>query len=134
LHGGESTHPECAALFDPPLSFRGKEGCKDVPNPLSAAGEERVVGRSNDRVSKYTSDINANARPRLPITLSAICISYFERFTLAANLRVLNIASFKVKGYFIFIICRIAVGIGAGLYLLRKEAPYGRFSSINWRQ
>jgi len=37
-----------------------------------------------------------------------------------------------VKGYFIFIICWIAVGIGAGLYLLRKEAPYGRFSSSNW--
>jgi protein-S-isoprenylcysteine O-methyltransferase Ste14 len=28
--------------------------------------------------------------------------------------------------------CWIATGIGAGLYLLRKEAPYGRFSSEHW--
>jgi 3-oxo-5-alpha-steroid 4-dehydrogenase 1 len=36
------------------------------------------------------------------------------------------------KGYIIFILVWIAIGIGAGLYLLRKEAPYGRFSSRNW--
>jgi hypothetical protein len=28
---------------------------------ILAAGEERVVERSKDRVSKYTSDINTNA-------------------------------------------------------------------------
>jgi protein-S-isoprenylcysteine O-methyltransferase Ste14 len=31
-----------------------------------------------------------------------------------------------------FIICWIAVGIIAGLYLLRREAPYGRFSNTTW--
>jgi len=31
-----------------------------------------------------------------------------------------------------FIICWIAIGIIAGLYLLRREAPYGRFSSTTW--
>jgi hypothetical protein len=40
----------------PSLSLREKEG-KNFLNPLSAAGEERVVERSNDRVSKYASDI-----------------------------------------------------------------------------
>jgi len=34
--------------------------------------------------------------------------------------------------YIVFIICWIVIGIGAGLFLLRKEAPYGRFSSKNW--
>jgi protein-S-isoprenylcysteine O-methyltransferase Ste14 len=34
--------------------------------------------------------------------------------------------------YLIFIICWIIVGIGTGLFLLQKEAPYGRFSSNNW--
>jgi protein-S-isoprenylcysteine O-methyltransferase Ste14 len=34
--------------------------------------------------------------------------------------------------YLIFIICWIAVGIVAGLYLLRKAAPYGRFSTNTW--
>jgi len=34
--------------------------------------------------------------------------------------------------YVIFICCWMAVGIGASLYLLKKEAPYGRFSSRNW--
>jgi len=56
----------------PSLSLREKEGRKNIRNPLSAAGEERVVERSNDRVSKYTSDINANAQPAIPITLSVI--------------------------------------------------------------
>jgi 3-oxo-5-alpha-steroid 4-dehydrogenase 1 len=37
-----------------------------------------------------------------------------------------------MKDYIIFIICWIAVGIGAGIYLLRKEAPYGRFSNTRW--
>jgi protein-S-isoprenylcysteine O-methyltransferase Ste14 len=37
-----------------------------------------------------------------------------------------------MKEYFIFIGFWIAIGIVAGLYLLRKEAPYGRFSSKNW--
>lgn len=32
----------------------------------------------------------------------------------------------------VFIACWIAIGIGAGIYLLRQEAPYGRFSSRNW--
>jgi hypothetical protein len=36
------------------------------------------------------------------------------------------------KEYFVFIAIWIAIGIGAGLYLLRKEAPYGRFSNSNW--
>jgi 3-oxo-5-alpha-steroid 4-dehydrogenase 1 len=36
------------------------------------------------------------------------------------------------NGYVGFIICWIAIGIGAGLFLLKKEAPYGRFSSRNW--
>lgn len=35
-------------------------------------------------------------------------------------------------GYIVFIICWIATGIGAGLYLLRQEAPYGRFSRKDW--
>lgn len=36
------------------------------------------------------------------------------------------------KWYVVFIACWIAVGLGAGLYLLRREAPYGRFSNRNW--
>ncbi|HTJ12187.1 MAG TPA: hypothetical protein VL547_09185 [Dinghuibacter sp.] len=35
-------------------------------------------------------------------------------------------------GYVVFIACWVAVGVGAGLYLLRREAPYGRFTSKNW--
>jgi protein-S-isoprenylcysteine O-methyltransferase Ste14 len=31
-----------------------------------------------------------------------------------------------------FILCWIAVGAITGLYLLRQEAPYGRFSATNW--
>jgi 3-oxo-5-alpha-steroid 4-dehydrogenase 1 len=34
--------------------------------------------------------------------------------------------------YLVFIICWIATGIGAGLYLLRQTAPYGRFSRKDW--
>jgi 3-oxo-5-alpha-steroid 4-dehydrogenase 1 len=37
-----------------------------------------------------------------------------------------------LKEYDVFIACWSGVGIGAGLYLLRKEAPYGRFSNNNW--
>lgn len=37
-----------------------------------------------------------------------------------------------LKGYVVFICCWAATGIGAGLYLLRKEAPYGRYSSEQW--
>lgn len=37
-----------------------------------------------------------------------------------------------MKEYFVFIACWIALGIGTGLYLLRKEAPYGRFSNTSW--
>ncbi len=36
------------------------------------------------------------------------------------------------NAYVVLITCWIAVGIAAGLYLLKKEAPYGRFSSKNW--
>jgi 3-oxo-5-alpha-steroid 4-dehydrogenase 1 len=32
----------------------------------------------------------------------------------------------------VFIACWVLVGIGAGLYLLRREAPYGRFSNRHW--
>ena len=34
--------------------------------------------------------------------------------------------------YHIFTYCWIDVGLCAGIYLLRREAPYGRFSSTNW--
>jgi len=34
--------------------------------------------------------------------------------------------------YVVFITCWITIGIGAGIFLLRKDAPYGRFSSRNW--
>jgi len=34
--------------------------------------------------------------------------------------------------YIIFIICWVLVGVGAGIYLLRREAPYGRFSNEKW--
>lgn len=37
-----------------------------------------------------------------------------------------------LKGYVVFICCWAATGIGAGLYLLRTEAPYGRYSSEQW--
>ncbi len=37
-----------------------------------------------------------------------------------------------MSAYFIFIACWIALGVVAGLYLLRKEAPYGRYSNSKW--
>lgn len=37
-----------------------------------------------------------------------------------------------LRGYIIFICCWAVTGIGAGLYLLRKEAPYGRYSNEQW--
>lgn len=37
-----------------------------------------------------------------------------------------------LRGYVVFICCWIATGICAGIYLLRREAPYGRYSSNNW--
>jgi len=37
-----------------------------------------------------------------------------------------------LKEYDVFIACWSGVGIAAGFYLLRKEAPYGRFSNSNW--
>ncbi len=37
-----------------------------------------------------------------------------------------------MKGNTLFIACWIVTGIIAGLYFIRKEAPYGRFSSSNW--
>jgi 3-oxo-5-alpha-steroid 4-dehydrogenase 1 len=36
------------------------------------------------------------------------------------------------KGYVVFIAVWIVLGIVAGLYLLRREAPYGRYTSRNW--
>lgn len=36
------------------------------------------------------------------------------------------------KWYVVFIACWVLVGIAAGLYLLRREAPYGRFSNRQW--
>jgi protein-S-isoprenylcysteine O-methyltransferase Ste14 len=37
-----------------------------------------------------------------------------------------------LHNYVLFICCWAATGIGAGIYLLRKEAPYGRYSSDQW--
>jgi len=37
-----------------------------------------------------------------------------------------------MKAYYIFIACWTAIGIVAGLYLLRIEAPYGRYSNTKW--
>ncbi len=37
-----------------------------------------------------------------------------------------------MKTYVIFIVSWIALGLIAGLYLLRKEAPYGRYSTHKW--
>jgi len=37
-----------------------------------------------------------------------------------------------MNGYYIFIFCWIAVGVGAGMYLLYKEAPYGRYTVEDW--
>ena|ERR1700754_2396166 len=60
--GSLSTHPDIATLIDPLFSFAGKRvnaffslffcPLSIFPYPLSAAGEERVVQRSADRVSK----------------------------------------------------------------------------------
>jgi len=53
--GAESTHPDDATLVDP-LSALRKEGKKNK-NPLFMRSIERVVERSNDRVSKSARDI-----------------------------------------------------------------------------
>jgi 3-oxo-5-alpha-steroid 4-dehydrogenase 1 len=37
-----------------------------------------------------------------------------------------------LRGYVIFVCCWALTGIGAGIYLLRREAPYGRYSSDKW--
>ena len=37
-----------------------------------------------------------------------------------------------MKDFNLFIYCWMAIGMVAGLYLLRIEAPYGRFSKTNW--
>jgi len=37
-----------------------------------------------------------------------------------------------LTNYNLFIACWMATGIAAGAYLLRREAPYGRFSNTNW--
>jgi len=37
-----------------------------------------------------------------------------------------------MKEYLVFIFCWIVVGLGAGIYLLRREAPYGRYTTNNW--
>lgn len=38
----------------------------------------------------------------------------------------------SLSGYYMFIGCWSAIGIIAGLYLLIREAPYGRFTSEKW--
>jgi len=38
----------------------------------------------------------------------------------------------NLNNYNLFIACWMALGMGTGAYLLRREAPYGRFSSTNW--
>jgi len=50
--GAELTHPDYAALVGPLFAFGGKRvRKKQIPSlPLA---EERVVERSNDRVSRY---------------------------------------------------------------------------------
>jgi len=71
----------------PSLSLQEKEGRKNVLNPLSATGEEKVVdppAGGNDRVSKYTSDINANARPTIPITLYVILQKLFRKIYISS--------------------------------------------------
>src|SRR5271156_639043 len=37
-----------------------------------------------------------------------------------------------INDYIIFILCWMAVGIIAGIWLLRREAPYGRYSTTTW--
>jgi hypothetical protein len=44
------SHPECAVLFDPLFATR-KEGKKNK-NPFFSQSEEKVVERSNDRMSQ----------------------------------------------------------------------------------
>ncbi|HVI48619.1 MAG TPA: 3-oxo-5-alpha-steroid 4-dehydrogenase [Chitinophaga sp.] len=36
------------------------------------------------------------------------------------------------QSYFLFIWCWIAIGIGAGIYLLKTAAPYGRYTNEKW--
>lgn len=36
------------------------------------------------------------------------------------------------RSYLVFIGCWVATGLVAGLYLLREQAPYGRYSSKDW--
>ena len=58
-----------ARIYSPRLRFDGRPSLRqaakrvknNLHNPLSAAGEERVVERSNDRVSYFVRDITANA-------------------------------------------------------------------------
>jgi hypothetical protein len=45
------THPDYASLVAPLFAAR-KGGCSKIFFPLYAVGEERVVERSKDRVSK----------------------------------------------------------------------------------
>jgi 3-oxo-5-alpha-steroid 4-dehydrogenase 1 len=42
------------------------------------------------------------------------------------------IAHISQQGYFVFIYCWAAIGICAGIYLLKKAAPYGRYTSEKW--
>ncbi|NSL85614.1 3-oxo-5-alpha-steroid 4-dehydrogenase [Chitinophaga solisilvae] len=39
---------------------------------------------------------------------------------------------FSPAQYYWFIGCWSAIGIGAGIYLLKRAAPYGRYTSENW--
>ncbi|RFS19370.1 DUF1295 domain-containing protein [Chitinophaga silvatica] len=42
------------------------------------------------------------------------------------------ISAISLQQYQTFIWCWIVIGILTGIYLLRKEAPYGRYSNKNW--
>ena len=70
----EITSTNClATICSPRLRYAGRPSLRQVAKrvkkllkPSFPLAEERVVKRSDDRVSKYTSDISANARQTIP--------------------------------------------------------------------
>jgi hypothetical protein len=59
MPGAEFTHPDCASLVGP-LFACGVKRVKKLLPPSFPLAEERVNERSDVRVSRYRSEINAN--------------------------------------------------------------------------
>ncbi|MES2275152.1 MAG: efflux RND transporter periplasmic adaptor subunit [Bacteroidota bacterium] len=152
------THPDCASLVGPFFAAR-KEGRScgvTVPSPLSAAGEERVSGRSHGRVSitavlllattlflsscggdKPAADEGeANVKSQTPVTVTTVdenAMSDYVELNATSVFQQKNYVKANANGYIEIANAKLGqfVNKGAVLFAIKTKEAQSIGNSIN---